>query len=89
MFLMKAFLVLVLMACGAFFLAAGLGAPIPRVEYHGLIVRDVPIGIAFLIAGIGLARYWKVSEEQTYKETTTNGILTTVREWTRNRKGIR
>jgi hypothetical protein len=78
MFLVKTLLILGLMVCGAFFLAVGLGASIPHLEYHGLMVRDMPIGCVFILAGLGIARWWNISRTQTTEETTTDGVLTKI-----------
>jgi hypothetical protein len=82
MFFVKALLFLFLIGCSAFFLAEGLGATIPNVEYHGLIVRDAPIGLAFLAAGIAMLRFWKISESKTITDET-RGDDGTVRKTTK------
>jgi hypothetical protein len=60
MFFVKAILIAAFLICGAFFLAMGL-------------VRDAPIGLVFVIAGIALARCWPVSQDSSYKNATVTG----------------
>jgi hypothetical protein len=86
MFFVKAILIAALLICGAFFLAMGLGVPIPHVAYKGLVIRDAPIGLVFVIAGIALARLWPISQDSSYKETSGTGPGRIVKEWKRSNK---
>jgi hypothetical protein len=65
-----------LMTCAAFFLAAGLEVPIPHLSWHAVPARDIPIGIAFVLAGIAVARYWTPPQDESQL----------VEEWKRSRK---
>jgi uncharacterized membrane protein len=60
-----------LMIGGAFFLAKGLGVNIPIVEYNGLKAQNVPVGIALLVIGVLIARFWKVTKKVTQETTST------------------
>ena len=69
--ILKFVLVAALLACGAFFLATDLGVEVPLIKYEGLEAHNVPVGIAFLVAGVALARFWRVSITKIEEQTTT------------------
>lgn len=69
--LLKFVAVIALLVGGAFFLAAGLGVEISLIRYKGLEVHGVPTGVALLIAGVALARFWKVRRTEYTEETVT------------------
>jgi NADH:ubiquinone oxidoreductase subunit 6 (subunit J) len=82
MAILKVIVIATCIVIGALFLAIGLGAPIPQIEYQGVTARDVPIGIAFLILAVALGKYWVISDEtKTTRQTVTehpDGTKTTV-----------
>jgi hypothetical protein len=61
MFFLKWVLVLGLFALGAVFLVNGLAIEIALVKYKSLEAHGLPVGIAFLVAGVALAYFWKIS----------------------------
>jgi len=69
--LLKFVLVAASLACGAFFLATGLGVDIPLIKYQGLEAYGVPVGIVLLVVGVALARFWRVSTTETFEEIIT------------------
>jgi hypothetical protein len=68
--LLKFLLVSGMLIAGAFFIAASLGVEIALIKYKGLEVYGLPAGVVLLVAGLALARFWKVSN--TEKTTTTD-----------------
>jgi len=68
---LKWVLVLASLFCGALFLSRGLGVEIPLVKYKGVEAHDVPAGVAFLVAGVALARFWKIKTITIVRETET------------------
>ena len=66
---LKVVLVFMSLAGGAIFLAIGIGVEIPLVKYKEFEAYGIPAGIALLIAGVALARFWKVSKTETVEET--------------------
>lgn len=91
--LLKFVAVVALLVGGAFFLATGLGVEIPLIKYKGLEARGVPVGIALLIAGVALARFWKVhsteSIEETFTQTSADGDSTTTQKKTETTTNFR
>lgn len=67
--LLKFILVLGLLAVGALFLLKGLGFDVPTLKFEGLEARDTPAGIALLIIGVALARFWKIRHTTTITKT--------------------
>lgn len=70
-----------LMAAGAYFIAKGLGAPLPFVNSKWVQTASVPAGAILLAAAIGVAYFWKVTKtkktEVTVTEETPDGKKTT------------
>ena len=65
-----------LMIFAILFLALGLDVPIPHFPWRGVAARDIPIGILLVFAGLALARFWTIPQDE--------GKL--VEEWHRRRK---
>jgi hypothetical protein len=84
--LLKFVAVMTLLLGGAFFLATGLGVEISLLKYKELEVYGIPIGVALLITGVALARFWKVRRTEYAEETVTysaaDGSSTTTRKET-------
>jgi hypothetical protein len=59
--LLKYIFVLCLFAAGILFLLKCFGVATPLVTYKGAETHGVPAGIALLIMGVLLARFWKTS----------------------------
>ncbi len=78
MVFLKFLLILISLLLGAMFLAEGLGADIPALEYNGLKANAVPIGIVFLAFGVAIAALWKISVKKTQTVTidTADGKIT-------------
>ena len=62
--ILKAILVLFLLGSGILFLANGLGADIPFVRYEAIEAREMPAGIALVVAGLLLAIFWKTETKR-------------------------
>jgi hypothetical protein len=71
---LKVFLVFALLVGGAIFLAIGIGVDIPLVKYKEFEAYGIPAGLVLLVAGVALARFWKVSKTETVEETHTETI---------------
>jgi hypothetical protein len=69
--LLKWLLVLGCLAAGLGLLLTGLGAEIPLIRYQGLEAHGMPAGIAALIAGVALAKFWRIENESTQITQTT------------------
>jgi hypothetical protein len=80
-FVLKSILVVLILACGAFFVATGLGVEVPLIKYEGFEAYNIPAGIIILLVGLALAKFWRISTTETSEETTTvtsaNGSTTT------------
>lgn len=63
--ILKWILVFALLAGGAFFLAKGLGVPVPLVKYKGLETNNLPAGAALLATGVLVAIFWKIKARRT------------------------
>jgi hypothetical protein len=72
----RTLVIVLLVIGGAFFLCVGLEVPIPRLGWHAVPARDIPIGIAFVFAGIAVARFWIPPQDESQL----------VEEWKRSRK---
>jgi len=72
----RSLVIALLMICAIFFLAMGLAVPIPHLQWRGLPVRDIPIGILLVLAGLAVARFWTVPQDDSKL----------VDEWHRRRK---
>ncbi len=73
------FLVIVLcIAIGAIFLASGLGATIPLVEFKDVTAHQVPVGFGFLGLAALIAKFWVISSvtESTTTTQTDGGVTT-------------
>lgn len=79
--LLKFVAVMTLLLGGALFLASGLGVEISLIKYKELEVYGIPVGVALLVAGVALARFWKIRRteyaEETITHSTADGISTT------------
>ena len=60
----RTLIIALLMLFAVFFLATGLDIPIPHLPWRGLAVRDIPIGIVLLFAGIAVARFWTIPQDE-------------------------
>ena len=60
----RTLVIAILMILAAFFLAVGLDIPVPHLPWRGLAARDLPIGILLLFAGIAVARFWTVPQNE-------------------------
>ena len=76
MSVVRSLVIALLLICAIFFLAMGLAVPIPHLHWRGLPVRDIPIGILLVLAGLAVARFWTVPQEESKL----------VDEWHRRRK---
>jgi hypothetical protein len=72
----RTLVIAVLMICGAFFLAMGIGVPIPHLAWQSAPERDIAIGIVLIFAGIGVARFWEVPKDESQL----------IEEWKKSRK---
>lgn len=77
--IVKAFLMILLVLAGIVFVFFGCGGKISSIEYHGLVVRDVPIGLGLIGAAIALACFWRIEEKKTAREVVKDGV----KEWIR------
>ena len=64
MSVVRALVIAVIMIFAALFLAMGLDIPIPDLPWHGVAARDIPIGILLVFAGIAVARFWTVPQNE-------------------------
>jgi uncharacterized membrane protein YedE/YeeE len=81
----KALLVLGLLVIGVWTVLSGGHTAIARISYKGLDAYGVPIGIAFIVAGIALAYFWKIQTQQKVTERTDpDGWTTRTTESTNN-----
>jgi hypothetical protein len=76
MSVVRSLVIALLMLCAVFFLLKGLNVPIPHLPWHGLAARDVPIGILLVFAGLAVARFWSIPQDESEL----------VEEWHRRRK---
>jgi hypothetical protein len=58
--LLKAIVVIGALICAAIFLGSSLGASIPSLKYKDFESHDIPVGIAFLVFAVAIARFWKI-----------------------------
>jgi len=58
--ILKWITILLLIALGALFLAAGFGANISLIKYKGLEASGVPVGVVLVAAAVALAAFWKI-----------------------------
>ena len=72
----RTLVIALLIACGAFFLALGLGVPIPYISWNVVPARDIPVGLVLVFAGIAVTRFWTPPEDESQL----------VEEWKRSRK---
>jgi hypothetical protein len=77
MSVLRGLVIALLMIFAIFFLAMGLGVPIPHLPWRGLAARDVPIGILLVFAGLAVARFWSIPQDESKL----------VEDWHRRRKG--
>jgi hypothetical protein len=73
----KALLMILLVLAGIVFVFFGCGGKISSVEYHGLVVRDIPIGLGLVISAIALACFWRIEEKTNTREVIKDGV----KEW--------
>ena len=64
MSLLRAGVVTLLMLFATLFLAIGLDIPVPHLPWRPMASRDIPLGILLVFAGIAVARYWTVPEDE-------------------------
>jgi hypothetical protein len=79
----KVLVIILLVLIAAVFLAAGLGADIPQLEYSSAKAYGVPVGVVFLIAAVLIAKFWDVTVSTTHtieKETTDGGVITKIKD---------
>lgn len=62
--LLKWLAVLACMAVGTLLLVTGAGIEIAAVKFKGLEVYGLPAGVVILIAGVALAKYWRVEHDE-------------------------
>ena len=78
---LKFIIVLGLFAAGGYFIAKGLGAPLPFIDSQWVKTASVPAGAILLAAGVAVAYFWKVTESHTITTTvieeTPDGTKTT------------
>lgn len=79
MTLLRLLVIGLLVVCGAFFLAMGLEVPLPNVGWHAAPGRDIAIGIVLVFAGIAIARFWTVPEDESKL----------VEDWKKSRKHLK
>jgi uncharacterized membrane protein len=64
MSILRSLLIAVLMILAIFFLAEGLGIPVPHLQWRGYPARDISIGILLVFAGIAVARFWTIPQDE-------------------------
>ena len=79
MTLLRLLVIGLLVVCGAFFLAMGLEVPLPNVGWPAAPGRDIAIGIVLVFAGIAIARFWTVPEDESKL----------VEDWKKSRKHLK
>lgn len=62
--LAKSSLIALLLALAVLFLAMGLEVPIPHLPWRGVSARDIPIGILLVFAGMAVARFWTIAQNE-------------------------
>jgi hypothetical protein len=60
----RALVIALLMILAALFLAMGLGVSIPNLSWRSVPARDIPIGILLVFAGLAVARFWTVPQNE-------------------------
>ena len=76
MSVIRSLVIALLMIFAVVFLMEGLNVPIPHLPWRGLAGRDIPIGILLVFAGLAVARFWTIPQDE--------GKF--VEEWHRRRK---
>jgi len=66
---LKFFVAILALLAGVFFLALGLGADLPAVKFKDFKAQSVPIGIAFLVFGVAIAKFWTIATESKHTVT--------------------
>jgi len=66
---LKFSIVVLSLLVGTVFLAAGLGVELNILEFNGLKTYGIPIGVAFLIFGVAIAKFWVITEKTTHIRT--------------------
>ena len=66
--LVKGLVICSSLALGVLFLAAGLGAEVPKLKYWWFEASNIPIGLSFLVFAVAIAKFWTIST--TTEETT-------------------
>ncbi len=61
---LKMLVIALLMISAILFLAGGLDVPIPHLPWRGLPARDLPIGIVLVFAGLAVARFWVIPQDE-------------------------
>ena len=64
MSVLKTFVIVLLMIFAILFLAIGLDVSVPHLPWRGLAARDIPIGILLVFAGLAVARFWNIPQDE-------------------------
>lgn len=64
MSVVKSLMIGLLILFAIFFLAMGLDIPVPHLPWRGLAARDIPIGILLIFAGLAVARFWTIPQDE-------------------------
>ena len=73
---LKSLSIALLILLAILFLAMGLDVPIPHFPWRGRAARDIPIGVLLVFAGLAVARFWTIPQDE-------NKLID---EWHRSRK---
>jgi hypothetical protein len=60
----RGLVIALLMILAAFFLGVGPGVRIPLLPWRWVAARDIPIGIVLVLAGLAVARFWMIPEDE-------------------------
>jgi hypothetical protein len=64
MSILRSLVIAVLMILAIFFLAEGLNIPVPHMPWRGFPARDISIGVLLVFAGIAVARFWTIPQDE-------------------------
>ena len=60
----RGLVIALLMILAAFFLGVGPGVRVPLLPWRWVAARDIPIGILLIFAGLAVARFWTIPQNE-------------------------
>jgi hypothetical protein len=69
--ILKVLVVISLLYLGTAFLLRHAGVELPMLKYKSLEAQNIPAGVVLLVAGVAIAKFWRVRWRETRTEQTT------------------